>query len=182
MNMHSPVTLSALMLSTVLAACSSLSPSPAARSSATQGQDVMQPIAVPQIALPPARSDAPASTKGKPMQFADAVPVSVRPESNGLWSAWDEYNDRWRVDLVSRGARSLNLHFDRFLLPQGAILRLYAPAEPQRGIQLTAADNKPHGAYWSPEIAGDTLRLDLILPRDYDRKIELSIANVNVAW
>lgn len=182
MNMRRCAPLSALMLSTLLIGCSSLSPSPSARSTASQAREPMQPITVPQIALPPARSDAPTPSKGTPLQFADAVPVTIHPDNNGLWSAWDEYNDRWRVDLISQGARSLNLHFDRFVLPQGAILRLYSPEQPQRGIQLTAADNKPHGAYWSPEIAGEVLRLDLILPRDYARKIELSIANVNVAW
>ncbi len=174
-------TLSVLALSMTLAACSATGGSSTTGPGA-QAQENIQPVTVPQITLPPARQTAPVQSKGKPLQIADAISVNIKPDNNGLWSAWDENNDRWRIDLKSQGARSLNLHFDRFVLPQGAILRLYSPEQPRRGIQLTAAENKPHGAYWSPEIAGDTLRLDLILPRSYGKSIDLSIANVNVAW
>lgn len=173
--------LSALTLTMTLAACSATGGS-SSNGPGAQAQEDIQPVTVPQITLPPARQSAPAQSKGKPLLIADAISVGINPERNGLWSAWDENNDRWRIDLKSQGARSLNLHFDRFVLPQGAILRLYSPEQPRRGIQLTAAENKPHGAYWSPEIAGDTLRLDLILPRSYDKKVDLSIADVNVAW
>ncbi len=181
MNLHRLPYPAVVVLSLVLGACTSMGASSDA-GAAAETPEILQPVSVPQIDLPPARKNPPAQTKGQPYQFADAVPVTITAAQHGLWSAWDENNDRWRVDLTSKGARSLNLHFDRFVLPQGAVLRLYPPEQPRRGVQLTAADNKSHGAYWSPEIAGDTLRLDLILPRSYNKQVELSIADVNVAW
>lgn len=140
------------------------------------------PMHVPRFELPATGPRAASGKNGTPMQFAEAVAITVSPNAQGQWSAWDENNDRWRIEFFSANAKSINLHFDRFKLPQGAILRLFAPEAPGSALNLTAANNQSHGAYWSPQIGGNSLVLDLVLPRHYNRKVDLNIANVNLAW
>ena len=169
-----------MLLAMLMGACTAAGVNPAAP---TTQQAEGSSMTVPRYLLPDARREAPVQQgKGQPYVFADAATVNIAPDGHGLWSAWDENNERWRIELHSRGARSLNLHFDRFRLPAGSELQLYTPANPSQGLTLTSAQNKPHGAYWSPQFSGDTLMVDLILPRRYNRAVDLHIANVNVAW
>lgn len=170
-----------VLLSAWLGGCALWASEPGAAASPSSSPR-LESVAVPQIDLASARSQAPESRKGEPLAFADAVAVDISPATTGAWSAWDEHHDRWRVDLHSANAQSLNLHFDRFALPAGAQLRLYPPSAQGRAVVLDVGDNKSHGALWTPQVAGDTLRLDLILPRELKRRVDLHLATVNIAW
>ena len=173
-----PALLSLLLLG--LSACASTSP---ARSTAPPARDLQMAQKVPVLDLAPARAPAQAQTdKSAPLRFADSVTVSLTPDTQGQWSSWDTDFDRWRLDLHSPGAASLNLHFSEMRLPQGARLMLYAPAKPAQAVVLTAGDNKAHGAYWTPQIPGDTLRMDLLLPRSLKKTVPLRLETVNIAW
>ncbi|MEN8720256.1 MAG: hypothetical protein ABF296_08355 [Oceanococcaceae bacterium] len=170
-----------LLLSVSLGGCALWASEPGTATSAATSSRV-ESMTVPRIDLAAARTDAPPSRKGEPLAFADAVAVDISPATTGAWSAWDEHHDRWRVDLHSPNAKSLNLHFDRFALPAGAQLRLYPPSAQGQRVVLDVSDNKSHGALWTPQMAGDTLRLDLILPRERERRVDLHLATVNIAW
>lgn len=175
----STITLSIALIGACASSGASTYPSPSTQSDMPRPT---QSLAVPVHELPPASAPPTSSGKGAPLTFAEPMSVSLSTENSGLWSVWDESSDRWRLDLRSPGARSINLHFDQLTLPPGAVLRLYAPSQPNAGVALTAADNKPHGEFWTPQIAGETLRIDLVLPTPFTRQVAMHIATVNVAW
>ncbi len=172
-----------LPLLACLAACASQPPAPPEPPPPPVPAQTQDRGGVPRISLPPAQAPAEGQdNKSAPYRFADSVELELTPRSAGAWSRWDEGTDRWRLDLHSPGATSLNLHFDRFALPPGASLKLYDPSAPAQSLTLSAADNKPHGQLWTPQIRGDTLRLDLRLPASAGRQVGLKLKTVNIAW
>lgn len=140
------------------------------------------PTFAPRYELPKAQDQSSSASKGSPLRFANVIPLTLSPSNQGKWSAWDEHNDRWTIELFSPGAASISLHFDQFALTQGTVLRLYTSEEPSKALTLNTFNNPSQGAYWSPQFAGNSLIVDLVLPRKYGKRTQLNLAGANIAW
>ena len=81
-------------------------------------------------------------------RFATSRNVSVQPVSHGTWSSKDNIST-WKLNLKSSGARSINLTFSEFNLPEGAALSIANDEDNARPILFTARDNDAHGQLWT---------------------------------
>lgn len=71
-----------------------------------------------QLALQDAREQA---IEPKPYKFAQAIPVDIDMEKDGVWLVDDVRGVReWQLMVSSPGALSLGLLYEDFFLPDGA--------------------------------------------------------------
>ena len=112
-------------------------------------------------------------------RFATSIPVYIRLQEHGTWTYPDDNTGVWRLVIPSPGAHSLNLGFTDFRLPAGAQLRIQSADGTYGTGPLTAADNDPHGTYWTPALETDTLLLELQIPREKIEETLLTIGYVN---
>ncbi|THH37913.1 proprotein convertase P-domain-containing protein [Neolewinella litorea] len=113
----------------------------------------------------------------RPQTFALTLPVNVQPDRDGKWTNPTSDSLLWRWRVRSPGAKSLNLGFTRFALPQGA--RLYLTTRTDRFGPFTAADNAEHAQFWSPLLRGDELMVELLVPAGEAGNVDLIISSVN---
>ncbi|MBM4131559.1 hypothetical protein FJ250_11140, partial [bacterium] len=82
------------------------------------------------VALPPladlAAEDAAREAAGLPWRFAVPEAVRAEPGTTGAWERTPDGGRRWRLEVASPGALSLNLGFTVFWLPAGATLAVSA--------------------------------------------------------
>lgn len=117
-----------------------------------------------------------ARRKGRPNNFAVNLPVQIRAQSAGRWR--DEGSiSYWRLLVSSPGAKSLNLGFAEYILPEGAAL--YLSTDNDRYGPFTAADNELHKQLWTPILAGDELLIELEVPTDKRDEVQLYLTDVN---
>ena len=99
-------------------------------------------------------------------RFALAIPVELETVGDGIWETLPDGRARWSLDLESPGARSLNLGFGRYRMPEGGRLEVLDRAGEPAFRAFTAADNEAHGELWTPLVRGDGLRLRVLLPNE----------------
>jgi len=116
---------------------------------------------------------------GRAPQFATSIPVYIKLQDHGTWTYPGGGMAVWRLVIPSPGAHSLNIGFTDFRLPSGAQLRVQSADGDLGTGPLTAADNDPHGTYWTPALETDTLFLELQLPREKIEETLLTIGYVN---
>lgn len=120
-----------------------------------------------------------AARPGRAPRFAEPVRFQWDLVQQGQWQEWGSDSLRCRFRVVSAGAHSLNLGFSGFYLPPGARLWLYDPQRTDQHGPFTARDNDEHGQFWSPLVLGDTLCLELHLPKAEKEALVLELAQVN---
>lgn len=118
------------------------------------------------------------SNQLKPFRFAVPLPVSLNPENSGRWIEMEDYRI-WQLVLVSSEAKSLNLLFDRYHLPDGARLYLFSADQSDLLGAFTSRNNQSHGGFASSPVLGDRLVLQYEEPVDAAFRGELSISQVN---
>ena len=111
-----------------------------------------------------------------PEEFAVSLPVDLDPATAGRWT---ERAGRavWQLRVHSAGARSLNLGFTDYRLPEGA--ELYLATATTRYGPFTAADNADHAEFWSPLLPGDELLVELVMPGSNTAGAGLHLSTVN---
>lgn len=115
-------------------------------------------------------------------RFAIPHAVSITPQTDGLWETARDGREIWRSRIHAAKARSINLAFSQFRLPEGAELHLFSEDGEYRIRPFTAADNKPHGELWTPVIQGDTLVLELQVPAEARNQVVLEIGSINYGY
>ncbi|WP_166815988.1 PKD domain-containing protein [Luteimonas yindakuii] len=125
-----------------------------------------------------------APRRDAPVRFATPHRVSITPVDAGDWDQLDADTLVWRLRVESKGALSLNFGFDEYRMPAGGHMLIY-PAGLPRGADpaairtFTAADNKPHGALWTPVVPGDHAVIEVVVPKDRADQLRLRIGSVN---
>jgi len=115
-------------------------------------------------------------------RFAVPHAVTITPQSNGQWETARDGRNVWRLRIHAAKARSINLAFSQYRLPEGAELHLFSEDGDYRIRPFTAADNKPHGELWTPVIQGDTLVLELQVPAAARNQVQLEIGSINYGY
>lgn len=100
------------------------------------------------------------SAKRRPRQYA----VAVAAEAGLADGQWETLGDErhWRLQIQARGAAAMAVHLDSLRLPPGASLR-WSRAD---GTQASLWPGHADGAWWSPEISGESGLLHLSMPVD----------------
>ena len=85
------------------------------------------------VAARMAEDDVNNANKDVPYRFGEEVPVQIDAAVDGQWDQLSDGSWLWRVEITGRDAESLNLIFDRFVVPPGARLFLHTPNGEQLG-------------------------------------------------
>lgn len=115
----------------------------------------------------------------KSLDFAKSFDVGLTPENSGKWTTLEDGTRVWRVMVTSRGAYSLNLIFDRYLLLPGSTVFLYNSDMSQILGGFNHLNNQSSGSLAISPVRGDTLVLELQVPPGKTNWGELSIGTIS---
>ncbi|ASR43730.1 hypothetical protein BEN78_10475 [Xanthomonas citri pv. mangiferaeindicae] len=120
----------------------------------------------------------------RPVRFAAPLAVDLTPADAGDWDEIAGGNLVWRLRVESKDALSLNFGFSEYHMPEGGRLLIYPAgldrnADPEAIRAFDAADNKPHGALWTPIVPGDSAVLEVVVPKAKLPELKLRLTSVN---
>lgn len=79
---------------------------------------------------------------GLPYRFGYGFEVEFNLKNSGSWIELDNGDRIWRLTIECPDARSINLTYDHFWLPKGAVLYIYSPDKSQVLGGFTMQNNK----------------------------------------
>ena len=98
-----------------------------------------------------------------PLRFAVAANVAFNLEKSGSWQTLRD-GRIWRLRIQSPGAKSLNLGFTRYEMPEGAKLWVYDPKHTHVEGPYTSRHRSQKGSLWTPVIEGDEIIVEVFVP------------------
>lgn len=114
-----------------------------------------------------------------PYRFAQPFTVSYNLQNSGIWVDLPNGDRIWRFEISCPGALSVNLLYDRFYMPPGALYYLYNEDRTQILGAFGSHNNKPHGKFATALIFNETIILDYYEPAAVKGQGQLSIAQVS---
>lgn len=123
--------------------------------------------------------DALIINKGHALKFAQQFTVNYTPDNSGVWTEQADGTRIWRLLITSPGAYTVNLIFDRYVLPVGAKLFIYNPERTDIKGAFTSANNQPSGILATVPVDGDQVIVEYQEPAKPQFKAELMIGAVN---
>jgi hypothetical protein len=100
----------------------------------------------------------------KKLRFAHGFDVNISPEKDGRWFAGPDGRKIWKVKIRSKGAFSLGIIFNNFMLPGGARLFLFNEKTNHYLGAFTSFNNKKSGKFAVSPVAGDEITIQYELP------------------
>jgi hypothetical protein len=124
------------------------------------------------------QQDAQSREPYKKYRFAKSFDVDISPDNAGVWS---EANGMkiWRVAIRSRGAYSLNILFDKAILPTGASIFIYSPDHQILRGAFNANNEQSSGMLPIYPLPGDEIVVEYNEPTYVSAGRELHISKVN---
>ncbi len=129
-----------------------------------------------------AEEDEQRKTEGLPQRFAIANQVSLTAKSAGQWELLDNDMAVWRLRVGSENAKSLNLGFSKYYMPQHGRMFIYSADLKHIQGPFTNADNAEHGELWTPVILGNEAIIEVSLPAGSKDELGLELTSINVGY
>ena len=79
---------------------------------------------------------------GEPERIGVPIPVGVTPENAGTWTELPNGDRIWRLEIESKGAKSIGVYYDSFQIPENGKLFLYS-ADKKHVIGAFTNNNNP---------------------------------------
>jgi len=150
-----------------------------------QSYSVDAPVAVmPKIDLAEAeKQDLQDNANGLPPRFGILQESNLNINNSGVWEVLPNNEGRvWRLSIKCPKAKSINLLYDAFWLPEGATLYIYNKDKTENIGGFTARNNNsPKGqsiGYATGILKGEEITLEYFEPNYVTELPELSISNV----
>ena len=119
--------------------------------------------------------------KDVPYRFGTPIEVQYNLHNSGVWE--DVTGGRlWRLSIKSDNAYSINLLYDRFILPEGSKLYIYDAEMITVLGAFTHANNKPHETFSTSPTKGDVTILEYFEPGNAAFPGEIQINSVVHAY
>ncbi len=115
-----------------------------------------------------------------PKRFAVGVDAAFTLDNSGTWQTLPD-GRLWRLRIQSPGAKSHNLGFTRFEMPEGAKLWIYNPAHTHVEGPYTSKNRSQAGSLWTPVIEGDEIVVEVFVPAGVSQPV-LLIGRVNQGY
>lgn len=141
-----------------------------------QHLDALPIHSLPALKMQRAVKDA--ISKGQALQFAVSAPLALTL-GDGTWQQLSDGTWSWRTRVFSAGAQTLNLHFSRLHLPEGAALWLYDPQGAVTAGPYTPSDLISDEQLWTAIVNGETAIIELRTPANSKDQVELQLSEVN---
>ena len=114
----------------------------------------------------------------KAFYFAKTFNVDISPNSSGRWENTKDMKI-WRIGLRSKGAWSLNLIFDKMIIPKGASLFIYSKGHEKVLGAFTSENEQSSGYFSTYPIPGDEIVVEYNEPVGSAYPGELHLSSVN---
>ena len=143
-----------------------------------------QKLQLPVIEMAPVNNydlqlkDAQSKNQNKKFRFAKSFDVDISPDNSGVWDSADGIKI-WRVAIRSKGAYSLNILFDRAILPTGASIFIYSPDHQILRGAFNANNEQSSGMLPIFPLPGDEIIVEYDEPVTVSTPGELHISKVN---
>ena len=124
------------------------------------------------------KADLQSKNSFKKYRFAKSFDVDISPDRAGIWSTADGMKI-WRVAIRSKGAYSLNILFDRAILPTGASIFIYSPDHQILRGAYNANNEQSSGMLPIYPLPGDEIIVEYDEPVNASASGELHISKVN---
>ncbi len=115
----------------------------------------------------------------KPFQFAYPFEVNLTPENSGEWYRAENGFAVWKLTIRSAGAKSINLIFDNFKIPDRARLFIYSESDQYILGAFTSYNNKLSGKFAVSPVLGDEMTVQYEIPEECSNKNNFIISRVN---
>jgi len=115
--------------------------------------------------------------KSIPFRFGTPIEVNYNLDNSGEWIE-TELGRIWRISITSKSAYSMNLIYDRFILPEGAEMFVYDENMNTILGAFTSANNKDYYTFSTAPTKGDMTIIEYFEPYDVEFNGELSISHV----
>ena len=116
---------------------------------------------------------------GRANQFAVAIPTDVRPQNQGTWEYTQDGKAIWRLRIVSKHAHSINLGFDRFILPPEGELFIYDLGKTQTYGPFVDRQNNQLESLWSPIVKSDHIVVELQVNQGNESDVDIHLSSIN---
>ncbi|MCH8568009.1 MAG: T9SS type A sorting domain-containing protein [Balneolales bacterium] len=113
-----------------------------------------------------------------PFRFGYNMDVQINPDNSGVWEVEEGKFRLWRVGIESPGARSLNLLFDKYELPEGARLFVYSADKKELIGAFSHLNNQEDGFFATTLVFSDNIVVEYFEPYDASFRGELNISRV----
>lgn len=117
----------------------------------------------------------------RPPRFGFPHRVDIGLDDAGAWTKI-KGGRLWRLRIVSAGAYSINLIFDKFYMPEDASLFIYNDDHSEVLGAFTKVNNKPYGKFSTQPVAGNAITLEYYEPEAVKGEGELNISKVVHAY
>ena len=119
--------------------------------------------------------------KDVPYRFGTPFEVQYNLDNSGEWQ--EVSGGRiWRLSIKSENAYSINLLYDRYVLPEGAEFYVYDEEKETVLGAFTSANNKTHETFSTSPTKGDITILEYFEPSDVEFAGELQINRIVHAY
>ena len=115
--------------------------------------------------------------KSIPFRFGSPFEVNYNLNNSGEWIETD-LGRIWRLSITSEDAYSINLIYNRFVLPDGAEVFVYDEDMTTILGAFTSANNKEYETFSTAPTKGETTIIEYFEPYDSEFNGELSIGSV----
>ncbi len=116
--------------------------------------------------------------KDMPWRFGQNINVSLNLSNSGLTDYLPDGSKLWRLRIYSQGARSINLTFDNYRLPDGAKLYIYNDDKSEVLGAFTSFNNQEDRFFATTLISGDAVTLEYFEPANVPFVGELNLSRV----
>ena len=115
---------------------------------------------------------------GLPHRIAIGHDVALGAKSAGSWTRDAKGRWVWELAVEATDAAHLSFGFDRFNLPKGAALNIFAADGSDRLGPYTAKDRLQHGQLWTPVLMAENALLRVTLPPGAKPELDLSLQRI----
>lgn len=133
------------------------------------------PLALEKLAVEDAVTD---EISGLPRRIAVGHDLELTPRTGGSWTQDGKGRWVWELGVEAADAAHLSFGFDRFNLPSGARLDIYAGDGGDHLGPFTAADRPEHGQLWTPVLMAETALIRVTLPPGAAPKLDLALQRI----
>ena len=116
-----------------------------------------------------------------PFRFGYAFDVSYNMQNSGNWHEVEE-GRVWSIKIVSSGAYSINLAYDKFYLPENTQLYIYNEQKTVLQGPFTSENNTKDKTFSSDLVEGSAIILEYFEPDNVREKPEISISKIVHAY
>ncbi|MCP4178926.1 MAG: T9SS type A sorting domain-containing protein [bacterium] len=113
-----------------------------------------------------------------PWKFGENIYVNLNPQNSGKIEILQNGDKLWRLGIKSKGALTINLAFNKYKLPEGAVLYIYNKDKSHVIGGFTEQNNQEDGVFATTLVKGDEIIIEYFEPSDVDFPGELNLNRV----